>query len=76
MQQFASDVVMQDYEARIALKDRFLTMEPIAGVAAFYEAYPFLLPAVKVRLDKYIGAYLKLKPRTLRMYRKRLGLEK
>jgi hypothetical protein len=75
MKEFAMLVVLQYDEKKAAIKDKLLAIEPEERVRAFYGCFDCLKLASKVRMDKFVAGYLQLRPRTLRKFRKKLGLK-
>lgn len=71
-----SDLVVMGYdETQDEIRNRLLQMPAKERVAEFYlELYPCLLPTIKVRLNYYIGMYLKISVRRLHELRAELGI--
>jgi hypothetical protein len=69
MKEFAMLVVLQYDEKKAAIKDKLMAMETEERIKAFYLCFPCLLPASKVRMDKWVALYLKMSLRTLRQFR-------
>lgn len=69
MKEFAMLVVLQYDEAKSAIKEKLMAMELEERVNAFYQCYPCLLPASKVRMDELVASYLQIAVSSLRRIR-------